>query len=110
MSAAVVKYDVVAHVEETTIAVMVRPNARENGVMCLRNGVLYVRIAAPAVDGKANQELVRVLSGLLGVSKSNFAIERGITSRTKIVVIGGMTRAQVMERLERLGVKEEISQ
>jgi uncharacterized protein len=48
---------------------------------------LKVNIAAVPEDGKANEELIRFLSGLLEISKSKIEIIRGETSRMKVVKI-----------------------
>jgi len=69
--------------------------------MGFKAGVLQVRIAAPPVKGKANDELMRLLSDVLGVSKSNLAIEKGVTSRKKTIVITGLGQDQVVKLLER---------
>lgn len=65
-------------------------------------GVLRVHVAAPPVAGRANRELVELLSAWLGVPKSRVAIERGASGRSKSVVIHGLTDAQLAERLGRL--------
>jgi hypothetical protein len=65
----------------------------------LRDGVLHVRIAAPPVRGKANQELVKFLSSLLGVSKAAIAIEKGTAGRNKTVAVTGLKEDQVMRLL-----------
>ena len=83
----------------STIAVQVQPNARRNEVLGIEDGVLHLRIAAPPVKGKANKELIAFLSQLLGVSKGSVMIEKGLTSRRKVVAIEGLDRAKILERL-----------
>ena len=83
------------------ITVHVQPNARRNEVLGYEDGVLRVKIAAPPVKGKANQELVRFLSDILGVAKSNITIEKGLTSRRKVVGIRGVTKEEVARELEK---------
>ena len=87
---------------ETRITVQVQPNARENRVVRFEGGVWYVRIAAQAVKGKANRELIGFLSGILGVSKSGITIEKGMTSRRKAIAIEGLTGEEVKARVTRL--------
>ena len=68
----------------------VQPNARRSEIAGLHGGALKVRIAAPAVDNKANAELVAWLRELLGVPASAITIRHGATGRRKIVeVLGG---------------------
>jgi uncharacterized protein (TIGR00251 family) len=64
------------------------------------DGVLYVKIAAPPVKGKANQELIRFLSDILGVSRANLTILKGERSKRKVIAIEGLSREQVGRRLE----------
>lgn len=87
--------------ESTTIVVQVQPNARQNRVVRFGDGVLHLRIAAPATKGKANKELLKLLSDILGVPKTHLTIERGVTSKKKTIVIQGLTQKEVETQLER---------
>ncbi|MBI4302932.1 MAG: DUF167 domain-containing protein [Chloroflexi bacterium] len=88
--------------QQARIVVRVQPNAGRNEVSGFRDGVWHVRVAAPPVKGKANQELVKFLSAVLGVSKSNLTIEKGLTSKTKTIAVRGLTQSYATELLERL--------
>lgn len=90
-----------AEKEQSQIAVHVQPNANQNEVVGFKGGVLQVRIAAPPVKGKANQELIKFLSSVLGVSKSNLTIEKGVTGKKKTVAIRGLGQEEVARLLER---------
>jgi len=85
--------------EQATILVQVQPNASENKVARFEDGVWQLRIAAPPIKGKANQELVKFLSDILEVSKSSVAIAKGRTTRRKVVAIEGLTQEEVRRRL-----------
>jgi len=63
------------------------------------DGILRVRIAAAPLKGKANKELIGFLSEVLGVSKSSIRVEKGLASRRKLVLVKGLPRTQVLERL-----------
>ena len=76
-----------------------KPRAKKSEIRGEKSGALDVSIAAPPVDGAANEELVRVLSHALGVSKSSVVIVRGDGSRTKLVEVRGVTEAEILERL-----------
>lgn len=89
--------------EQARIVVRVQPNASQNEVLRFKDGVLHVRIAASPTKGKANQELIKFLSHILGVSKSNLIIEKGLTGKRKVIGIDESTQDQVMAQLERLG-------
>ena len=77
----------------------VTPNAAHSSVNGYKDGVLQVRIAAPPVEGKANRELVTILSKTLGLRKSAIKIVKGQTSRNKVIRIEGLGNKEINERL-----------
>ena len=81
-----------------TIVVQVQSNASKNSLTRFEDGFLYLKIAAPPVKGKANHELVRFLSDVFCVPRSNLTIS-GRTSKRKVILIEGMTQTQVTEKL-----------
>lgn len=83
----------------TRLTVQVRPGARRNEVLGLEDGVLKLKIAAPATEGKANRALVEFLADLLGVSKSSIAIEHGERGKSKVLSIAGLELGEVWHRL-----------
>ena len=85
--------------QRATITLRVQPNAKSNQVLKFEDGVLHIRVAAPPVKGKANKELVDFLSNLLGVGKGAITIDKGLTSRTKVVAVAGLDREGIMKRL-----------
>ena len=88
-----------SHRDDEEIRLKVMPGASRNEIVGLTEGVLQVKIAAPPVRGKANQELASFLSRALGVSKSALSIVKGHTSRNKVITIEGMTRDDIIKRL-----------
>jgi uncharacterized protein (TIGR00251 family) len=81
------------------ITVRIQPNAKHTEMVRFENGVLYLRIAAPPVKGKANAALFTFLSDILGVSRSRLSIEKGATSRMKVIAVDGMGQEEVTERI-----------
>jgi uncharacterized protein (TIGR00251 family) len=63
----------------------VQPGAKRTEVAGEHGGALKLRLAAPPVDGKANDALRRYLAGTFGVSVARVVIERGERSRDKQV-------------------------
>jgi uncharacterized protein (TIGR00251 family) len=55
------------------------------------DGRLKIQLAAPPVDGEANEALAAFLAAALGVRRSDVAIERGAAGRRKTVRIVGAT-------------------
>jgi uncharacterized protein (TIGR00251 family) len=88
--------------QPTRITIRVQPDAKRNEVIRFEDGVLSIKIAAPPVKGKANQSLIAFLSDILGVSKSRLSIEKGTTSRMKVIAVEGMKQAEVRKRVEGL--------
>jgi hypothetical protein len=86
----------------TRLIVQAQPNARQNEVTNFAGGILHIRIAAPPVKGKANEELIKFFGRLLGISRDNIKIEKGMTSKRKVIAINGLSQA---ESLERLGIQ-----
>ena len=85
----------------TTLPVQVQPNARQNKIIRFEDGIWHLRIAAPPVKGKANQMLITFLSDILYTSKGNLSIERGATSKRKIIAIKGLSQDEVAEQLKK---------
>jgi len=84
------------------ITVRVQPNAKRNEIVRFEDGVLYLRISAPPLRGKANQALLAFLSDILGVSKSRLSIEKGMTSRMKIIAVQGIGEGEVRKKVKDL--------
>ena len=83
------------------VEVLARPRARESRVASVREGALVVQLAAPPVDGAANEELVDTLARALGVGRRAVVLVRGDTSRTKLVEVTGLSADEVRARLGR---------
>jgi len=65
----------------------VMPNATRTEVDGLHDGALRVRLAAPPIDGRANEALVAWLAKSLGVPRRDVEVLRGESSRRKQVAI-----------------------
>ena len=83
------------------ISVHVVPRAKRSKIAGIYGESLKISLAAPPVDGKANQELLDFLADELGMAKSHFAIGRGQASREKEVVIQA-SLAEIKEKLYKL--------
>lgn len=83
-----------------TIEVFAKPRAKRSEVKGVREGALEVALAAPPVDGAANEELVRFLAEILGLGRKSVTLLRGQGSRTKLVELAGVSRDQVLDKLK----------
>lgn len=65
----------------------VQPGAKHNEILGLHDDALKVKIKAPPVDGAANEALIMFLAQELKLPKSSFVLEKGGTSRRKVVAL-----------------------
>lgn len=63
------------------------PGAKRTEVVGLHDGALRLRLAAPPVDGKANDEILAWLAKSLGLPRRDVQLLRGPTSRRKQIQI-----------------------
>ena len=85
-----------------SFAVRVQPRARRTAIVGVLGDVLKVAVAAPPVEGKANEALVRFFAELFGVGRSAVEITSGEASRNKVVRVDGVSLELVQSRLEKL--------
>jgi hypothetical protein len=74
--------------------VKVHPRARRSAVTGRLGDAWKLDLTAPPVEGKANQECVRFLAELTGVPRARVRVVTGLTSRTKVVEIEGVTEEE----------------
>jgi uncharacterized protein len=67
-------------------------------------GVLLVRVAAPPVDGAANEALVKLIARELDIAPSGVRIVSGATGRQKLVAVSGVEPDTVRKRWPNLGL------
>lgn len=79
--------------------VWAKPRAKKSRIVGERGDAIEVSLAAPPVDGAANEELVRVLSAALDVPKRAVTILRGDTSQRKLVEVAGVSAEEARRRL-----------
>lgn len=77
------------HGECLWLAVSVVPNAKRSGADGLHDGALRVRLAAPPVDGKANEALIAWVAESLGLPRRAVSLVRGQSSRRKWLALEG---------------------
>jgi uncharacterized protein len=77
------------HGTQWWLAVSVVPNAKRSGADGLHDGALRVRLAAPPVDGKANEALIAWVAESLGLPRRAVSLVRGQASRRKWLSLDG---------------------
>lgn len=81
------------------INVRVIPRSSKN-LIEWEEGGLKVHLTAPPVDGAANDALIALLAQCLRVHKRDIHIVRGITGRSKIVEISGISAETAEKRIK----------
>ena len=80
--------------EGVVLSVRARPRSSKAGLDGVADGAVGVRIRAAPVDGKANRELIETVAEAFGIAKSRVAFRGGETSKTKRLLLAGVTAAQ----------------
>jgi hypothetical protein len=82
------------------LSVRVQPGARRDALLArLDTGEWKLAVSAPPEDGRANEAVVELLAGLLGVKRRQVVVTRGLSARAKQVEVSGMAAADAERRL-----------
>ena len=93
--------DLIEKDNAVTIKVRVQPRASRTEIAGEHAGAIKLRVAAPPVDGKANEECRRFLAKLLKVGATSIEIISGDSSRDKVIRVSNITVRRILELLER---------
>ena len=72
-----------------TLTLHIQPGAKTTGFAGLHGDALKIRLAAPPVDGKANEALIRFVAETLKLPKSAVTLKSGQSSRRKVLEVSG---------------------
>jgi uncharacterized protein (TIGR00251 family) len=72
-----------------TLEVHAQPGAKRTEVAGIHDGCLKIRLAASAIEGRANEALVAFLAETFDVPRRNVTLVRGETGRAKTLRIVG---------------------
>lgn len=75
--------------EAVILALHVQPGAKRSETAGLHGNALKIRLAAPPIDGRANEALLRFIAELFKVPLRNVELLRGAQSRRKILQVTG---------------------
>jgi uncharacterized protein len=81
--------------EGLLINVRAQPRSSRAGLDGLIGDALKVRIRSAPVDGKANKELIETLADAFNLPKSRVVFKSGETSKTKRILLIGLTAADL---------------
>jgi len=83
---------------DVRFAVRLTPRASADGIDGVADGVLRARVGAPAVEGAANNALIRLIADELGVARRDVRIIAGAASRQKLIVVDGVDPEEIVAR------------
>lgn len=83
-------------------SVRVQPRASKSELAGEYGDAIRIRLAAPPVDGAANEELVSFLSSIFAVARKSVRILAGETARSKLIEIEGITERAVRDIASRM--------
>ena len=83
----------------TRIHVRVQPRASRTEIAGLHGDAVRIRLAAPPIDGAANDALLRFLAEALDVRRATIELVAGQTSRAKTILFHNLTPEEVANRL-----------
>jgi uncharacterized protein (TIGR00251 family) len=78
----------------------VQPGAGRSAVVGRHGDALKVRVASPPTGGRANEAVLELLAGALGVKATELELVSGASSRSKRVRVSGVEPDDVRKRLE----------
>lgn len=81
------------------IPVIVVPNSKKQDISIYDN-TLKVHIIKPPAEGRANREIIEYFTRLLKIKKSQIKIEKGLSSRNKVLSIRGITIDSFLQKIE----------
>lgn len=77
--------------EVLTLTLHIQPGAKRSELAGLHGEALKIRLAAPPVEGRANEALLKFIAGLFAVPVRQVELKQGSQSRHKVVAISGST-------------------
>jgi len=77
--------------DAVTLTLHVQPGAKRSEVTGLHGEALRLRLAAPPIEGRANEALLRFIAELFDVPLRQVELRQGGQSRHKVVAVTGST-------------------
>lgn len=84
---------------QTKLNIRVQPGSSKNMITGYTDGIFTIKITTRPEKGKANESLIKYLSDLLGIAKSRIEIQKGTTSRNKVVSIQNLSTRNAISLL-----------
>ena len=86
-----------------TLSLHIQPGAKRTGIAGLHGEALKIRLAAPPVDGRANECLIAFVADVCDLPRRNVRLLSGETSRQKVLRIDGADESTAQRLLATVG-------
>jgi len=91
-----------------TIEVSARPSAGRAEITGADHRGLLIALKSPPHEGRANEELIKLLAKTIRIPESNLAVMIGARSRRKTVRITSSQPSEIASRLANLGIERQL--
>ena len=91
--------------EGVIVSIRAQPRSSRAGIEGVMVDALKVRIRSAPVDGKANKELVETVAEAFDLPKSRVKFKSGETSKTKRIILCGVSAGEFEAMLKDIGEK-----
>ncbi len=91
--------------EGVIVSIRAQPRSSRAGIEGVMADALKVRIRSAPVDGKANKELVETVAEAFDLPKSRVKFKSGETSKTKRIILCGVSAGEFEAMLKDMGEK-----
>jgi hypothetical protein len=81
------------------IEIYVQPRASRTEIAGLHDGLIKIRVAAPAVENAANLALIEFVAKRLGIAKRSVRVASGASSRRKVLEVDGVSAGEIADKL-----------
>jgi uncharacterized protein YggU (UPF0235/DUF167 family) len=99
---------VVAAADGVRLQLRVKPGGRSDRLVGPHDGALKLEVRAAPERGRANDAVVRLLAGALGVGRADVEVTAGAAGRGKVVSVSGLSAVDVARRLAAVGIPARI--
>ena len=83
------------------LRVWVKPGSRSStGITGCEDGAIVVRVSEPAREGRANNQVIRVLARRFQMAKSDISITQGLASKRKTIECRGIGYDSALAQLQ----------
>lgn len=73
--------------ENITLTLHVQPGAKRNEIAGLHGDALKIKLAAPPIEGRANEALIKFIAKLFDVPLRQVELKSGEQSRHKVILV-----------------------